>query len=430
MLTRRTLVTASLPLLTLTTLAACGPNMAGSSGSDPGTVRFAWWGNPTRDELTRAAIDAYAEVAQDITVAAEPGEWDGYWDKLATQVAGGDCPDVLQMDESYLAEYASRGILLDLADADLDTSAFDPAALDTGRVEDGLFALNAGINAPVLLANPEVFEAAGMDLPDDTTWTWDVLVDIATRLTDATDEGTYGVQQFGTAGGPPLFVFLRQLGAERFSAEGGLGYAAEDLQQWMELVLRLQETGAAPSASEAVEDAARSLDQSLFAVGRCGMQAQWSNQAVTFDSSLGGTVEILRMPSMSGSAADAELWYKASMYFAVAAGSPNAEAAAAFVDWMVNSPEGGTTLLAERGVPANLDVREAVLPELVDSDRKSVDFIEAIADELGDPPPITPPGGGAVDDALARHIEDVLFGRADPATASAAMVDEAAGLLG
>src|SRR5699024_8488147 len=114
MLTRRTLVTASLPLLTLTTLAACGPNMAGSSGSDPGTVRFAWWGNPTRDELTRAAIDAYAEVAQDITVAAEPGEWDGYWDKLATQVAGGDCPDVLQMDESYLAESASRGIHLDL----------------------------------------------------------------------------------------------------------------------------------------------------------------------------------------------------------------------------------------------------------------------------------------------------------------------------
>src|SRR5699024_497340 len=75
-------------------------------------------------------------------------------------------------------------------------------------------------------------------------------------------------------------------------------------------------------------------------------------------------------------------------------------------------------------------VREAVLPELADSDRKAVDFIEAIADELGDPPPITPPGGGAVDDALARHIEDVLFGRAEPATASAAMVDEAAGLLG
>src|SRR5699024_3722441 len=153
-------------------------------------------------------------------------------------------------------------------------------------------------------------------------------------------------------------------------------------------------------------------------------------QAVTFDSSLGGTVEILRMPSMSGSAADAELWYKASMYFAVAAGSPNAEAAAAFVDWMVSSPDGGTALLAERGVPANLDGREPVLRELAASAREAVDSIEAIAYGLADPPPTTPPGGGAVAAALARHIEDVLFGRADPATASAAMVDEAAGLLG
>src|SRR5699024_4011385 len=115
--------------------------------------------------------------------------------------------------------------------------------------------------------------------------------------------------------------------------------------------------GRRASASRAAGGAARPLAQSLFAVGRCGMQAKWSNQAVTFDSSLGGTVEILRMPSMSGSAADAELWYKASMYFAVAAGSPNEEAAAAFVDWMVNSPEGRTTLLAERRVPRHVGDR-------------------------------------------------------------------------
>src|SRR5699024_3894008 len=119
-----------------------------------------------------------------------------------------------------------------------------------------------------------------------------------------------------------------------------------------------------------------------------------------------------------------------SMYFAVAAGSPNAEAAAAFVDWMVNSPEGGTTLLAERGVPANLDVREAVLPELADSDRTAVDFIEASADEPGDPPPIPPPGGAAVAAAPAGDTGGGRFGRADAAAGSAAMVEEAAGLLG
>ncbi|GAA1489799.1 ABC transporter substrate-binding protein [Brachybacterium sacelli] len=428
--TRRTALALPAALAALTSLAACGPNSpGGAGGGDPDSMRFAWWGNPERDKLTRAALEAYQEVAPDLTISAEPGDWSGYWDKLATQVAGGEAPDVIQMDEGYLAEYASREILLDLATSEVDTSAFEQAALDAGRVEDGLFALNAGINAPVLLANPEVFETAGVDLPDDTTWTWEDLVDIATRLSQSTPEGTYGVQQFGTGGGPPLTVFLRQLGAERFGTDG-VGYSAEQLQQWMEFALLLQDSGAAPPTAVAVEETGQSLDQSLFAVGRCGLQSQWSNQVVTLDASLGGASVVLRMPSMTGSAADAELWYKASMYFSVAATSPRQEEAVAFVDWLVNSPEAGMILLAERGVPANLDVREAIVPELTDSDLKAVDFIEAIAGELGDPPPITPPGGGAVDDALARHVEDVLFGRMDPAAASASVIEKAPGLLG
>ena len=429
--TRRTALALPLALVSLAPLAACGPNAAGSGGggSDSSSLRFAWWGNATRDELTHAALDAYEGVAPDMTISAEPGAWSGYWDKLATQVAGGDCPDVIQMDEGYLAEYASREILVDLSTAGVETSAFDQAALDAGKVDGSLFALNAGINAPVLLANPDVFAAAGVDLPDDTMWTWEDLVDIGTRISEGTPDGTYGVQQFGTAGGPPLTVYLRQLGAERFGPEG-IGYTAEQLQSWMELALRLQDSGAAPPTSVAVEDAAQSVDQTLFAVGRCGLQAQWSNQVVTFDDSLDGKSVILRMPSMTGEVADVQLWYKASMYFSIASTTAHQAEAVAFVDWLVNSTDAGKILLAERGVPANLEVREAIVPELSDSDLKAVDFIEAIAGELGDPPPITPPGGGAVDDALARHVEDVLFGNADPAAASAAVVDEAPGLLG
>ncbi|WP_193103630.1 ABC transporter substrate-binding protein [Brachybacterium sp. FME24] len=430
--TRRAALTAPFALASLASLSACGPNASGGGGSGESgaeSLRFAWWGNPLRDEVTKAALESYKEVAPDLTISAEPGDWGGYWDKLATQIAGGDAPDVIQMDEGYLAEYSSREILLDLGTTELETSAFDDAALDAGRVDDGLFAVNAGINAPVLLANPDVFEAAGIELPDDTTWTWDDLVDIATRISDGTPEGTFGVQQFGATGGPPLTVYLRQLGADRFGPDG-IGYTAEQLQQWMDFVLVLQDSGAAPPSSVAVEEAGLSVDQTLFAVGKCGLQSQWSNQVVTLDSSLGGTAVILRMPSMTGSAADAQLWYKASMYFSIAAASTKKEEAVAFVDWLVNSPDAGKLLLAERGVPANLDVRETIVPELTESDLKAVDFIEAIADELGDPPPITPPGGGAVDDALARHAEDVLFGRADPSGASAAVVEEAAGMLG
>src|SRR5699024_3663610 len=82
-----------------------GPN-AGGGGGEEGSgstaIRRAWWGNPTRDEMTEQVVEAYAEVDDSVTISTEPGEWNGYWDKLATQTAGGDLPDVIQMDEKYI----------------------------------------------------------------------------------------------------------------------------------------------------------------------------------------------------------------------------------------------------------------------------------------------------------------------------------------
>ncbi len=411
-------------------LAACGPNASGGSddSGDGTTLRFYWWGNTTRDAQTNEAADLYLEEHPELTISREPTDWGGYWDKLATQVAGGDTPDVMQMDEGYLAEYSSRGVLLDMGGTAFDPAQFDPSALDAGKVEGTLYAVNAGVNAPVLLANPAVFEEAGVEMPDDTTWTWDDLVEIAARITESTPEGTYGVQQLGIQGDPNQSVFLRQLGGEKFDGSS-LGFTAEQLTQWFDLAVRLQEAGACPGADAAVEESGQTVDQSMFAVGTVALQSQWSNQLVSFDNLLDGTVRMLRLPSMTGSAADAKLWYKASMYFAVAADSALQEEAVEFVDWLTNSLDAGRILLAERGVPANLEVREAIAGELGESDLKVFDYIDAIAEELGDPPPITPPGGGAVGDAMQRAMEEVLFGRVSVADGVAAAIAESESAL-
>ena len=66
---------------------ACGPNASGGSGgggsdggsADAGSLRLAWWGNPTRNENTENVVAAYGDVAPDVTISLEPGEWGGYW---------------------------------------------------------------------------------------------------------------------------------------------------------------------------------------------------------------------------------------------------------------------------------------------------------------------------------------------------------------
>ena len=434
MLTRRSALSLGIAVPGLTALAACGPNAAGGSGGSGGedgsaSLRLAWWGNPTRDENTQNVVDAYEEVEPDVSISLEPGEWSGYWDKLATQTAGGDFPDIVQMDEKYLAEYGERGALLDLADAGLDTSDFAPGSVETGELPDvGLAAITAGLNALAFLINPVVFEEAGVDIPDDTTWTWDDLIDTAVNITENTPDGTYGMTQMGSVQG--LFqVYVRQAGQDQYK-DGEAGFDAETAAEWFEWAKKIQDTEAGPSASVSVEDSAQAMDQSLFATGKIGMTVAWSNQVVAHDGLVPEGVVVLRPPSMTGSAADAQLWYKASMYWSISARTPNPEAAVAFVDYLVNSPDAGKILSVERGVPGNLTVREAIVPDLDEPNMKAVDFLESVEDELGEAPEITPQGGGQFEDILTRACEDMLFGQTTTEEAGQRVLDDLASALG
>src|SRR5699024_6600894 len=123
-------------------------------------------------------------------------------------------------DEKYLSEYGGRGTLLDLAEAGLDTSEFAEGAVEVGEVPgSGLVAINAGLNAVTMLINPAVFEEAGVEHPDDTTWTWDDLIDIAVQITENTEEGTWGVSQIAIV--QAMFqVWVRQMGQDQYK-DGG-----------------------------------------------------------------------------------------------------------------------------------------------------------------------------------------------------------------
>ena len=116
-----------------------GCSSGGAAGSDPGSaqLRMAWWGNQTRTDLTGQVIDAYQQGTPGVTVAGEPAEWASYWDRLATQTAGSNAPDVIQMDLKYLRQYADRGALLDLGAAGVSTADFAEGTVDPGRTETG-----------------------------------------------------------------------------------------------------------------------------------------------------------------------------------------------------------------------------------------------------------------------------------------------------
>lgn len=112
-------------------LAGCGNGQSGDEESGNASLQFAWWGSTERHNKTQAALRAFQKEHPGIKVTTQFSGWDGYWEKLATQTAGGNAPDVIQIDYSYIGEYARRGSLLALDSLSgdvLDLSEFDEDA--------------------------------------------------------------------------------------------------------------------------------------------------------------------------------------------------------------------------------------------------------------------------------------------------------------
>ena len=144
-------------------LEGCGTSATPQAGSTStaaagdafkkATLNFAWWSNPVRTTNTGKMVQAYTTAHSAITVNQQPGQWATYWTKLSAQVAGQTEPDVIQMDQAYIAEYGGRGALLDMSTVrSIDTKQVKSSLAD-GTLNGKLYGIPVGETAYSICAN-------------------------------------------------------------------------------------------------------------------------------------------------------------------------------------------------------------------------------------------------------------------------------------
>ncbi|WP_022872770.1 ABC transporter substrate-binding protein [Nesterenkonia alba] len=398
-------------------LTACGNG--GNGDDDEVTLTFTWWGGDTRHAYTEEMIELFEEENPGITIEPQYGEWDGYWDQLATQAAAQDLPDVVQMDQMYLGEYVQNGVLNPIET--VDTSEFPEELLASGEHDGELYGMPVGSTASVLAMNEEFFEEAGVEIPDDTTWTWDDYVEITAEISENTDG--YGMAQpFGDGG---FEIWLRQhYGVDNVDAEGNLEWEPAQAEGYFELLGQMQEAGSFPSTAEISEDRGATLEQTYIATGQAALDGWWDTNLIALSANEGVELTPVMMPSETGNAAEAQMYYKASMMYSVYAGSDHPEEAELFIDFMVNNEQALELQEIERGIPGNESVRDAIRDDLDEIETSILEYNEGLEDVVADPPPLPPEGFGAVQDIVFRYEEEFLFGNLSAAEAAEGMHQE------
>ena len=401
----------------LTSLTGCGPN-ASRSGEGDGALRIYWWGGDLRNGLTREALELFSDAHDDIEVSPEYSEWTGYWDKLATQFAGGDAPDVLQMDEAYIDSYGTQSSLLDLETVSdvLDLSAMDDAVLETGRLADGtLVGAPLGIGIFSVGVNPTILEQAGLEMPDDTTWTWEDFDELSAAVTEwakGAGEDVVGFDFFGTSAAE-LGAWARQSGEQVFPREDETLISKDSIVTYLEYARSLVDSGATAGPSEQIEDFAAGVEQGRFGNNRAAFHLQFHTQVQTFQASSGSPLKLLRLPARTSG--DPQMVNKASMYWSIANGTTAPENAATLVDFLLRDLEAAKVLKIERGVTAFPELQDEIETVLDENEMVSLDFARDMQSEVVRPPLVTPASGVGFGDELARLGEESLFGNREPA---------------
>ncbi|WP_304455112.1 ABC transporter substrate-binding protein [Nocardiopsis sp. YSL2] len=400
---------------------ACG----GGSSSEDGVVelRFSWWGADDRHAVTQQVIEEFEAANPDIRIVGDYTDWSSYWDRLATSTAAGDAPDIITQEERYLREYGDRGALADLSQLDsLDLSKIDPLVAESGDMDGQTYGVATGVNAYTIMADTEAFEAAGVEMPDDDSWSWDDYVDLATEISETTDGEVVGTQSmaYNEAG---FQIFARQKGESLYNEDGTLGYSQETLTEWFSITQRLLEAEAQPSASESVEIEALGPDGSVLATNSGAMAHFWTNQLGQQTETSGHEIELLRYPGESTEDRSG-MYFKPAMFYSISAGSEHPEEAARFVDFLVNSNEAAELILADRGLPANIDVRGHIVSQLPEADARSAVFLSDIEGTIEDGNPPPPIGAGEVVNIIKRVSDEMGFGDLTPEEAAEQFTEE------
>ena len=201
-----------------------------SGDGDAVTIR---WRTRPSDAAEQAVYEGLNEIAneqladQNIVVEYDPGVNQGYFEKLKTELAAGNAPDIFWIGAAELADFVATEQILDLQpladnDSEFNLDDFYEQPISQLSRDGKLYGLPRDISTMVTYYNVDMFEEAGLPTPAELAaegnWTLDTMLETAQQLTDP-DQQRYGLG-FGNWWGPAWGYFVNASGGSIFNADG------------------------------------------------------------------------------------------------------------------------------------------------------------------------------------------------------------------
>jgi multiple sugar transport system substrate-binding protein len=378
---------------------------------------------------TIAVLKAYSDKHPGVEIVPEFTNFSAFTDKLATEAAGGNAPDMFSVNVDLLYEYAKRGVATALDSYNpkpLDLSDYLPGAIKGASMGGHLYAIPNDAIGPSLYMNTVVLKDAGVTVPDQM-WTWDALADMALAISKAKGPRFWGLSDAG-ANYIPCDIFLRGMGKSMFTPDHKFGFAPKDLAEWFAYWDKLRKAGGIPPGDVAALGGSGDPSATDIVNGRSAMYIELTDSFVGVQALLKDKLVLHMMPNgFKGDTLTQHHYTYAGNSTAVWSKSKNPDTIIDIIKFMHSDPEGSKIYYTDSGmIPASKAARDVVVAQGGPAVKEIADYLELLQKN---PAPPRYPGVTGMSGMLQRANEGVAFGKLTPQQAADQFVQEAGARL-
>jgi multiple sugar transport system substrate-binding protein len=404
-------------LVALLGVAACG---APDGPADDSVVEvWAHSGQEAERAVLEAQVDrfnsAHAPLSVELTLIPE-GSYD---EQVQSAALAGDLPDVLELDGPFVAAYAWRGHLRPLGPLMPDSLLSDllPSIVEQGRYQGDLWALGTYDSGLGLFARRSALEAAGIPVPSSPAeaWSADDLDTWMTRLAESDEDGAVLDLHLNYPGEWYTYAFapaIRSAGGALLDVGIPRATGVLDSPASVRAMTHVQRWIVDGRVDPNVDDAA-------FVEGRVALSWSGHWDFARYREAWGDDVVALPLPDFGGGTRTGQ----GSWVWAVTSGASDPEASAAWIRFLLATPEVEAMASANAAVPARGAV--AVASPLYGPDGPLRILLEQLEDGFAVPRPRTP-AYPIVTSAFQEAFDAVRSGRnvGDALASAAEIVDQ------
>lgn len=343
---------------TATKAESAAPSQATESGERV-NLRISWWGGDSRHEKTLKALELFMEKHPNITVDADYGSWNGWTEKISTQLAGNAAPDVMQTNWNWLYQFSADGSkyadLNEFKDVFEDFKDYDPDTLATCFIAGKQQALPISTTGKVFYWNKSTFDKAGIDIPVS----FQELIDAGHVFRDKLGDDYYPLALFEYERMLLMVYYLESKYEKLWAVDNKLNYTVEELTDGLQWIQSLEENHVLPSISHLVGQGADAIEKNPdWMSGKYAGFFEWDSAQKKFAEALEPGQEFVLGEYISGFDKKLAGIYKISQTWAISERCEHKREAAELISFLVSDPEVVKLLGTERGIVTNASARQ------------------------------------------------------------------------